>query len=245
MLFPRKLVQSLKVPRYAALRSMTSMIAAGEVDPKLESIVNPPKPDKGDGIRCMDAVVRTVNKTRHCQKLRDSGRIPGVLHGKNDLGKLVSTLIHVGIKDLNKEMRDLGMCLENTPFELTVTDEADGSVSKHMVTARQLTINPLTESPTNVNWIKFVPGCRMRIPINYINEDACTDLKRGCFLLRVNQFIEVICHDVRTMPKYITIDLTSAKKGTVLSIPHMMFPDRIRPSNRVPQGFVAAVIKNK
>lgn len=244
MLFPRKLTH-LKLPIHGALRSMSSMIAAGEISPNLESMLNPSKPDQGDEIRRMDAVVRAVNKTRLCEKLRRSGRVPGVLHGKNELGKLSSTLVHVGVKELSKEMRDLGMCLENTPFELSVTDEADGSVSKHMVTARQLSLNPLTESPTNVNWIKFVPGCRMRIPINYINEDACTDLKRGCFLLRVNQFIEVSVHDFRTMPKYITIDLTGAKKGTVLSIPHMVFPDRIRPSNRVPQGFVAAVIKNK
>ena len=244
MLFPRKMVsQSLRIPSFLAVRGMS--LAAGEISPKVEKIVNPSKPDSGDSVRQMSAILRTVSKTRHCEKLRRAGRVPGVLHGKNELGKLSSTMVHVDLKDLNKEMRGLGMCLENTPFELSITDEADGSTSKHMVTARQLTLNPLTESPTNVNWIKFEPGCRMRIPINYINEDACTDLKRGCFLLRVNHFVEVICTDYKTMPKYITIDLSNAKKGTVLSVPHMMFPDRIRPSNRVPQGFVAAVIKNK
>jgi len=246
LLFPRKMVtQSLRNPSFLALRGLSSSLAAGEISSKVESIVNPVKPDSGDGIRHMSAIVRTVSKTRLCEKLRKTGRVPGVLHGKNEVGQLSSTMVHVDLKDLSKEMRGLGMCLENTPFELSVTDEADGSVSTHFVTARQLTLNPLTESPTNINWIKFEPGSRMRIPISYINEDACTDLKRGCFLLRVNHFIEVICHDYRALPRFITIDLSNAKKGSVLSIPHMVFPDRIRPSNRVPQGFVAAVIKNK
>jgi ribosomal protein L25 (general stress protein Ctc) len=245
MLFARKLLSlSVRLPNQGVARSMTS-VGAGVISPELEAIINPPAPSKGNDIRQIKAVVRTVHKTRLCQKLRDGGRVPGVLHGKNEAGKISSTILHVGMKELQKEIRELGLCLENTPFELELTDEATGNVSKHIVTPRQLTLNPLNETPTNVNWLKFEPGCRMRIPIKYINEDACQDLKRGCFLLRVNQFVECICHDIASMPKFITVDLASAKKGSVLSITHMTFPDKVRPSSRVPQGFVAAVIKNK
>jgi ribosomal protein L25 (general stress protein Ctc) len=220
-------------------------LSMGIIDDTLEKIINPPGPAKIDGRRKIQAIVRTVHKTRQCEKLRESGRTPGVLHGKNEQGRLSSTILHVDTKELGKVWRELGKALENTAFDLVLTDEATGAITTHVVTARQLTLNPLTGSPQNINWLKWAPGARMRIPINFKNTDDCVDLKRGSFLIRVNQFVECIVDNVDKMPGFIDVDVSGASKGSVLSLKNMVFPDGCRPSNNVPQGFVAGVIKNK
>lgn len=222
-------------------------LAMGVISDDIQKMINPPAKKAHEGRRKIDAIVRTVSKTRQNERLRQTGRVPGVLHGKADEypHRLESKLLHVDTKELCRNMRELGTSLENTAFDLVLTDEATGKVTTHLVTPRQLTLSALTDSPTNVNWLKWVPGCFMRIPFTFINTDLCVDLKRGSFLLRVNHFIECICEDPDKMPAFIEVDLSGAAKGSVLTLKNMVFPDGVRPSHRVPQGFVAGVIKNK
>jgi len=192
----------------------------------------------------LDALVRPRMKTRQNQKMRDSGRIPGVLYGKDQNGRVLKQLISVETKALSREIRSRGVTLENTVFELNVMDE-DGTETKHAVAPRQLTRNPLTDLPMSCNFLKYWSGARMRIPLNFINQDQSVALKRGCFLLRVNRFIECIVDDPESIPDYINVDVTGTEKNDVLRLEHVTFPPNVRPSNRVPDNFVAGVVKNK
>ena len=51
--------------------------------------------------------------------------------------------------------------------------------------------------------------------VEYINADLSVDLKRDCFIVSVNQFLECTCTD--DVPPVIKLDLAEAKKGLQLT----------------------------
>ena len=96
--------------------------------------------------------------------------------------------------------------------------------------------------PIAVNFLKYRPGNRMRIPVDFINADMSVDLRRGCFLTRINRFVECICeHDV---PTKLVVDLSGVQKGDVVRLSALTLPPGVRPSPTVPSDYVVAVIKS-
>lgn len=169
------------------------------------------------------------------RRLREAGKVPGVIYGVDEDQNVLKIMICVDSKLIMTEMRDKGKSLESTIYELHV----DGQ--KHLVTPRQLQINPITEKPLSINFIKYWPGTRMRIPVEFINADQSVDLRRGSFLIRVNRFIECVCD--MDIPKSLVLDLTGVQKGDVLKLQHVQFPPNVKPSRNVPPDFVVGVIK--
>lgn len=81
----------------------------------------------------------------------------------------------------------------------------------------------------------------MRIPINFINEDKSQDLRRNCFLVRVNEYIDCVCES--DVPQHITVDLADARKGDVLRLNSLLLPPKVRFASTVNSDFVVAVVK--
>jgi hypothetical protein len=100
----------------------------------------------------------------------------------------------------------------------------------------------VTGNPLSVNFLRYVPGNRLRIPIDFANSDQSLDLRRGCFIVRVNKSIECICDD--QVPSKITLDLSAAQKGDVFRINSLTFPPHVRPALTVAPDFVVCVVKS-
>ena len=100
------------------------------------------------------------------------------------------------------------------------------------------------DTPLSVNFLRYRPGNRMRIPIEFLNADQSVDLRRGSFLIRVNRFVECVCDPDVPIPKSLTVDLTDVQKGDVLRLDTLNLPVGVRPSVAVPSDYVLAVVKN-
>lgn len=94
----------------------------------------------------------------------------------------------------------------------------------------------------NVNFLIRKPGNVLRVPIEFINEDANQDLKRGSYILRINQFLECTCEG--EIPKTLTIDLGNAPRGAVFKVSDLKLPPNVRPAKKVPLDLVICVIKS-
>jgi len=175
------------------------------------------------------------------RRLRESGLVPGVIYGVDEDQNVVKIMVTVDEKSVLTEMRVKGKSLESTIYELHVKSGDSGVAQKHLVTPRQLQVNPITEKPISINFIKYWPGTRMRIPIEFVNADQCVDLRRGSFLVRVNKFVECVCD--MDIPKSLVLDLASAQKGDVLRLNRIAFPPNVKPSRNVPPDFVVGVIR--
>ncbi len=81
----------------------------------------------------------------------------------------------------------------------------------------------------------------MRIPVDFINADQSQDLKRGSYMIRVNQFVECVCDT--EIPKSIVVDMGSAQKGDIFKLKDVVLPPLVRPAKGVATDTVLCVIK--
>ena len=100
----------------------------------------------------------------------------------------------------------------------------------------------MSDSPQSLNFLLYHPGNLLRIPFVYEDADLSTDLKRGCFIKKVHQFIECVC--TGSVPTSITVNLANAKKGDVIRVDTIEFPPGVKPSKNVKKDFIVAVVQS-
>ncbi len=205
------------------------------------------------------AQVRSTGLTgsRKSRELRSQNLVPGVLYGVDDDRNVLKTMVTIDSKLLMKEIETRGSSFENTVYELTM--EGENGNTKHLVTPRQtqfssckllacfvdpqmIILLAVTGKPLSVNFLRYIPGNRLRIPIDFVNADQSLDLRRGCYIVRVNKSIECVCDD--EVPQSVTLDLSSAQKGDVFRLNALKLPPKVRPAKTVAPDFVVCVVKS-
>jgi large subunit ribosomal protein L25 len=165
------------------------------------------------------------------------GYIPGVIYGKDDDGNVLKMLVTVPVKDLMRELRSKGKSFENTLYSIIVQPTGE----QYYTTPRQIQFNPVTDLPVSVNFLRYIPGNRIRIPVEYTNAEDNVELRRGSFLLKVNSFVECICGI--DIPHSLQVDVSTASKGEVFRINNIKFPPHVRPAVSVPLDYVLCILK--
>ena len=186
------------------------------------------------------AKVRTIADSRRLRNMRKFDRlIPGVYYGTEDDGTPIKQLITLESKTVVHEMRKRGMKLENTLYNLDIE-----GVCSALVVARNTQINPITDEPLSINFLRYRPGTRLRIPVKFVGMEQNIDIKRGSFLVRVNRFIECVC-DGNEVPQEIVVDVKEAKQKDVIRVDQAVLPVGCTPSQRVAKDYVLAIVANK
>lgn len=229
------------------------------------------KVESSSGIPELNLQIRNPqhNGSRQSRWLRRNGRVPGVLYGVDEQKKVLKTSVIIDQKVLLKELRDKGKSFENTLYELalhapeeenteavkettgestvamgkTTSSSSSKAVSKHLAIARQTQFDPITDLPVSVNWLRYYPGVKMRIPFSYYNEDKSTELKRGgSYLMTINRWVECVCDD--EIPQSIPVDLSMVDaRNPVIRLSQVHLPPRVRPHKSVSRDYVIGVLK--
>ena len=192
--------------------------------------------------------------SRSSRRLREQGKLPGVLYGPGADGDKERYLITVEKKDIEKQMRRLGDSIGATVFELqlatatTTTDGAEGTGEKggykpQRVLIRDLDRDPGTALPIAVNFLRYRPGFPVEVPVCFVNEELCLPLKRGGMLLSINRFIRVTCEG-ETIPEMLLVDLTGVRNNQKVGIERVNFPSGVQP-HEVKEDYVLGVVKGK
>ncbi len=97
-----------------------------------------------------------------------------------------------------------------------------------------------------MNFLIYHPGNVLKIPIKYINEEDCVDLRRGSFLVYVNHFIDCVVDAGVPVPQYITIDVSSANRFSVFGLKEIqaVLPEGVYIHKKVPKNYVVGTIKS-
>jgi hypothetical protein len=99
----------------------------------------------------------------------------------------------------------------------------------------------VTKKVLNFNLLRYWPGNKIKIPINFINADQNETLKRECFVLKTQYGIDCLCGE--EIPKELTLDLANAKKGDVFRLNSLVVPPKVRPAPTVAPDLVLCVVK--
>ena len=155
----------------------------------------------------LEAQIRTDITKGELNALRLNGNVPAIVYG----GKEENVKISIS-KKLLKILIEKENFLSNI-----VTLNVNGAPQN--VLPREITYDVLTDEPIHVDFLRVVPGVKIRIevPVNFINHDKSPGLKRGGVLNIVRRKVELRCPSEK-IPGNITLDLDGIDIGESFKI---------------------------
>lgn len=162
----------------------------------------------------LEAIVRTGTGKGAARQTRRDGMVPGVVYG----GGLEPLPIQIPHNVLLKKLR-AGRFL-STLFNLKVEGHDDVRVI-----CRDVQRDVVKDLPTHLDLMRLrrTSLVSLFIPVEFINEEECTGIKRGGVLTIVRQEVElrVTAGDI---PEKITVDLHGLPMGEVITISSVKLP---------------------
>ena len=150
--------------------------------------------------------------------VRRTGRVPGVVYGNKEAPTLISL-----------ETKLLLRAMGRGSFTSKVFD-LDVGGTKIRVLPRDVQLDPVTDRPLHVDFLRIAADSRIRVmvPTAFVDEGLSPGIKRGGVLNIVRHEIEFYCR-ADSIPANITISLAGTEIGHSIHISHIKLPDGVRP----------------
>ena len=160
--------------------------------------------------------LRQVTSKGAARATRRAGRVPAVIYGNKE----ASVLISIDPLDLLQQLRGPGF------FARVYEIEIGGK--KHRVLARDLQVDPVTDRPIHVDFMRFSEATRLNIDVQVVfeNHEESPGLKRGGVLNVVRHTVEMRCKP-DSIPESITVDLTGLDIGDSVHISAIEVPEDV------------------
>ncbi len=160
------------------------------------------------------------NKTKgELSTIRHSGNVPAIIYG----GKENNEKITISKKILKSTIEK-----ENFLSNI-ITIKVNGK--NQNVLPREVTYDVLTDEPIHVDFLRVVPGVKIRIevPVEFINHEKSPGLKRGGVLNIVRRKVELKCPSEK-IPEKITLDLDGIDIGESFKISSVKLESDVVPT---------------
>jgi large subunit ribosomal protein L25 len=163
----------------------------------------------------------TINtKTKgDVRSLRLNGNVPAIVYGGSEKNQKVSVS-----KKILKTLLDKEGFLSSI-----ITLNVEGK--NQNVLPREIEYNVITDEPTHVDFLRVVPGVKIRIevPVQFINHEKSPGLKRGGVLNIVRRKIELKSPSEK-IPETIIIDLDGVDIGESFKISSVKLEEDVTPT---------------
>ena len=167
----------------------------------------------------LEANTRNTKTKGDVRSLRLNGNVPAIVYGGSEQNEKVSVSKKILKSLLNKE----GF------LSSVITLSVDGK--NQNVLPREIEYNVLSDEPTHVDFLRVVPGVKIRIevPVQFINHETSPGLKRGGVLNIVRRKIELKCPSEK-IPESIIINLDGVEIGESFKISSVKLEDGVTPT---------------
>jgi large subunit ribosomal protein L25 len=167
----------------------------------------------------LEANTRNTKTKGDVRSLRLAGNIPGIIYGGTEKNQKVTIL-----KKTLKSLLEKENFLSNI-----ITLNVDGKTQN--VLPREITHNVISDEPTHIDFLRVVPGVKIRIevPVQFINHETSPGLKRGGVLNIVRRKIELKCLSEK-IPEAIVIDLDGIDIGESFKISSVKLEEGVAPT---------------
>ena len=148
---------------------------------------------------------------------RQKGQIPGIIYGGEGEPEPISV-----------DAQTLGRLLEKGAF-LTTLFSLDNAGKKIRVIPRALQLDPVTDRPVHVDFMRLAEGATVRldIPVHFKGTEASPGLKRGGVLNVVKHTVELVC-PADNIPDAIVGDVSELDIRDSLHISAFTLPEGVR-----------------
>ena len=178
----------------------------------------------------LDANIRNTKTKGDVRSLRLAGSIPGIIYGGTEQNQKVTVL-----KKTLKSLIEKKNFLSNI-----ITLNLDSKPQN--VLPREITYDLISDEPTHIDFIRVVPGAKIRIevPVQFINHETSPGLKRGGVLNIVRRKIELKCPSEK-IPEAIIINLDGIEIGESFKISSINLEEGVTPTI-IGRDFVIATL---
>ena len=178
----------------------------------------------------LEANTRNTKTKGDVRSLRLAGNIPGIIYGGTEQNQKVTVL--------KKTLKTL-IAKENFLSNI-ITLNLDGKTQN--VLPRDITYNVISDEPTHIDFLRVVPGVKIRIevPVQFINHETSPGLKRGGVLNIVRRKIELKCPSEK-IPEAIVINLDGIDIGESFKISSVKLEEDVVPTI-IGRDFVIATL---
>jgi large subunit ribosomal protein L25 len=167
----------------------------------------------------LTATVREKVGKGAARATRREGQIPAVIYG----GKQPALPISLSYWEVDQRVHGGGF--------LTTLATIDVSGDKIRVIPRDFQMDPVSDRPLHVDFLRVPEGARLDIdvPVHFINEDASPGIKRGGVLNIVRHTVNVSC-PADAIPDQLVCDLTGLDINDSVHISSMALPEGVEPT---------------
>ena len=167
----------------------------------------------------LEANTRNTKSKGDVRSLRLNGNVPAIIYGGNEKNEKVSVS-----KKILKSLLDKEGFLSSI-----IALNIDGK--NQNVLPREITYNVISDEPTHIDFLRVVPGVKIRIevPVQFINHETSPGLKRGGVLNIVRRKIELKCPSEK-IPEAIIIDLDGIEIGESFKISSVKLEEGVSPT---------------
>jgi len=167
----------------------------------------------------LEANTRNTKSKGDVRSLRLNGNVPAIIYGGSEQNEKVSVS-----KKILKSLLDKEGFLSSI-----ITLSIDGK--NQNVLPREITYNVISDEPTHIDFLRVVPGVKIRIevPVQFINHETSPGLKRGGVLNIVRRKVELKCPSDK-IPEAIVIDLDGIEIGESFKISSVKLEEGVSPT---------------
>ena len=99
---------------------------------------------------------------------------------------------------------------------------------KHRVLARDVQLDPVSEQPIHIDFMRFSEATRLNVDVQvkFENEDKCPGIRAGGVLNIVRFTVELRCRP-DGIPEFLTADLTGLEIGDSIHISAIELPENV------------------
>jgi large subunit ribosomal protein L25 len=177
----------------------------------------------------LSATVREKVGKGAARSVRRLGMVPAVIYG----GKQPPVAINLPDREVYFKIHGGGF------FTTVATIDVAGQ--KIRAIPRDYQIDPVTDRPMHVDFLRVVEGSRLtvEVPVQFVNEGAAPGIRRGGVLNVVRHRISVDCL-ADQIPEKIVVDLTGLDINDSLHISAVSMPEGVNPT--IKRDFTIATI---
>jgi large subunit ribosomal protein L25 len=167
----------------------------------------------------LEANTRNTKSKGDIRSLRLNGSVPAIIYGGSAQNEKISVS-----KKILKSLLERQNFLSNI-----IALNVDGKPQN--VLPREITYNVISDEPTHVDFLRIVPGVKVRIevPVQFINHEKSPGLKKGGVLNIVRRKIELKCPSEK-IPEGIVIDLDGIDIGESFKISSIKLAEDVSPT---------------
>lgn len=169
-------------------------------------------------IQELSAQPRTGTGKGPSYQVRQTGAVPAVIYGGDSAPENVSV-----------DFRSLERAFQTGTFTTTLLMlDVDGK--KTRVIPREVQVDPVTDRPVHVDFMRLGEGAKVRlaIPVHFRNHADSPGLKKGGVLNIVRHDIELMC-PAESIPEEIIVDLAGLDIHDSVHISAIALPEGVKP----------------